>query len=259
LKEEGAAIVAFKLVKDGVFQEEGIVELLKAPGLIPGNSGARKIQDNLSDLRAQVAANQKGASLMHELVAEYSLEVIQAYMNHIQNCAAESVRAMLKQFSLRENMATVGTVYAEDCLDDGTPICLSVTIDRDAGTAVFDFAGTGQEVFGNLNAPPAVSSSAIIYCLRCLLPESDIPLNQGCLEPVQILIPDGSILKPCATAAVVGGNVLTSQRVTDVVLKAFRACAASQGCMNNLTFGNSTMGYYEVFYCVVLSLLNMND
>lgn len=246
MKEEGAAIVAFKLVKDGIFQEEGIVELLKAPGLIPGNSGARKIQDNLSDLRAQVAANQKGASLMQELVAEYSLEVIQAYMNHIQNCAAEAVRDMLRQFSLAQNMAPVDTVYAEDCLDDGTPICLSVTIDRGAGTAVFDFAGTGEEVFGNLNAPPAVSASAIIYCLRCLLPESDIPLNQGCLEPVTILIPDGSILKPCATAAVVGGNVLTSQRVTDVVLKAFGACAASQGCMNNLTFGNATMGYYEV-------------
>lgn len=142
-------------------------------------------------------------------------------------------------------MPEVGTAFAEDFLDDGTPIRLAVTIDRSTGSAVFDFAGTGPEIYGNLNAPPAVTASAVIYCLRCLLPDIDIPLNQGCLAPIQIKIPPNSILNPSAGAAVVGGNVLTSQRVTDVVLRAFKACAASQGCMNNLTFGDETMGYYE--------------
>ena len=142
-------------------------------------------------------------------------------------------------------MQEVDVASAEDFLDDGTPIRLAVTIDRRTGSAIFDFAGTGPEIYGNLNAPPAVTASAIIYCLRCLLPDIDIPLNQGCLNPIEIRIPPQCILNPSAGAAVVGGNVLTSQRVTDVVLKAFKACAASQGCMNNLTFGDTTMGYYE--------------
>jgi N-methylhydantoinase B/oxoprolinase/acetone carboxylase alpha subunit len=116
-------------------------------------------------------------------------------------------------------MAERDTVRAEDFLDDGTPIALAVHIDRRAGTAVFDFAGTGPEIYGNLNAPPAVTASAVIYCLRCLLPTSDIPLNQGVLTPVEIKIPPHSVLNPSSTAAVVGGNVQTSQRVTDVVLK----------------------------------------
>lgn len=245
LDQEGAAIIAFKLVRGGAFQEEGISELLHAPGKIPGNFGTRNLSDNLSDLRAQVAANNRGTQLMAELVGEYSLKVVQAYMVHIQNCAERSVRDMLTRFSLKQGLNEIGRVSATDYLDDGTPISLTIQIDRRDGSAVFDFTGTGQEVYGNLNAPPAVTSSAIIYCLRCLLPEVDIPLNQGCLAPISITIPEGSLLKPSAGAAVVGGNVLTSQRVTDVVLKAFQACAASQGCMNNLTFGNATMGYYE--------------
>jgi 5-oxoprolinase (ATP-hydrolysing) len=139
----------------------------------------------------------------------------------------------------------VGTVRAEDFMDDGTPITLAITIDRREGSAIFDFTGTGHELFGNLNAPPAVTASAVIYCLRCLIPDADIPLNQGCLVPVTIQIPESSLLHPSPTAAVVGGNVLTSQRVTDVIFRAFGAVAASQGCMNNLTFGDKTMGYYE--------------
>ena len=245
LEEEGAAIIAFKLVENGVFQEDGITKLLNAPGLLSGNYGTRNISDNLSDLRAQVAANKKGATLMHELVHEYSLEVVQAYMVHIQNCAEQAVRNMLRDFSIKEKMNEVDTVVAEDFLDDGTCIKLSITIDRSNGSALFDFGGTGPEIYGNLNAPPAVTASAIIYCLRCLLPNIEIPLNQGCLTPVEIKIPNNCILNPSTNAAVVGGNVLTSQRVTDVVLKAFKACAASQGCMNNLTFGDATMGYYE--------------
>lgn len=245
LVQEGAAIVAFKLVEGGIFQEQGISDLLNAPGQLPGNWGTRNLGDNLSDLRAQVAANTRGAALMHELVAEYGLDVVTAYMNHIQACAENSVRAMLKAFSRKMNLKEIDSVYAEDFLDDGTPIRLRIDIDHRDGSAVFDFEGTGAEIFGNLNAPPAVTASAIIYCLRCLVPDVDIPLNQGCLTPITIRIPRNTILNPSDGAAVVGGNVLTSQRVTDVVLRAFQACAASQGCMNNLTFGNATMGYYE--------------
>lgn len=245
LEQEGAAIVAFKLVTGGVFQEEGITELLHAPGRLPGNSGTRNLSDNLNDLRAQVAANKRGVALMGELIAEYSLDVVQAYMEYIQQSAEAAVRDMLYEFSLRQGLRPVDTVHAKDFMDDGTPICLAVTIDRETRSAVFDFAGTGPEIFGNLNAPPSVTASAVIYCLRCLIPNMDIPLNQGCLWPVEIRIPANSILNPSPTAAVVGGNVLTSQRVTDVILKAFQACAASQGCMNNLTFGDKTLGYYE--------------
>ncbi|KAF6269743.1 5-oxoprolinase, ATP-hydrolyzing [Rhinolophus ferrumequinum] len=135
-------------------------------------------------------------------------------------------------------------VSAEDHMDDGSPVRLRVQINLSQGSAVFDFSGTGPEVFGNLNAPRAITLSALIYCLRCLVGR-DIPLNQGCLTPVRVVIPKGSILDPSPEAAVVGGNVLTSQRVVDVILGAFGACAASQGCMNNVTLGNAHMGYYE--------------
>jgi len=238
LQEEGAAIVAFKLVENAQFQEEGISEILKA-------SGSRNLKDNIGDLRAQTAANNRGVNLMKELIEEYSLKVVQAYMAHIQKNAELAVREMLKRFSLNQGLSEVGTVEAEDFLDDGTPIQLAITINRGDGSATFDFEGTGPEVYGNLNAPPSVTMSAIIYCLRCLIPGHDIPLNQGCLVPISVNIPQGSILYASTGAAVVGGNVLTSQRVTDVILKAFKAAAASQGCMNNLTFGDKTMGYYE--------------
>jgi 5-oxoprolinase (ATP-hydrolysing) len=134
---------------------------------------------------------------------------------------------MLAEFSQRAGMSEVGSVFAEDQMDDGTPIVLRVTIDRSQRTAVFDFTGTGPEVYGNCNTPPAVTYSAIIYCLRCMVTR-EIPLNQGCLTPIEVIIPEGCILNPSVGSAVVGGNVLTSQRVTDVVLKAFSAAAASQ-------------------------------
>lgn len=129
-------------------------------------------------------------------------------------------------------------------MDDGSTIRLALTINRDDGTAKFDFTGTDPEMYGNCNAPRSITFSAIIYCLRCLV-QADIPLNQGCLKPIDVHVPKGCFLNPSATAAVVGGNVLTSQRVTDVILKAFSACAASQGCMNNFTFGDDDFGYYE--------------
>ncbi|CAL8463366.1 g2900 [Coccomyxa elongata] len=248
LAEEGAAILSFKLVRSGVFQGEGITDILMAPGKlsnsIPGISGTRNLSDNLSDLKAQVAANNKGISLVGDLIEEYGLPTVIAYMHHIQANAEDAVRQMLVAFSEEQQLPEVGTVIAEDQMDDGTPIRLSVTVDRRDGSAVFNFEGTGPQVFGNTNAPPAVTYSAIIYSLRCMV-HQDIPLNQGCLKPITVRIPPGSILSPSPTAAVVGGNVLTSQRVTDVVLKAFNAAAASQGCMNNLTFGDEGMGYYE--------------
>ncbi|XP_044309191.1 5-oxoprolinase [Varanus komodoensis] len=245
LQEEGATFISFKLVKGGVFQEEAVTEALLAPGRLPGSSGTRNLQDNLSDLRAQVAANQKGIQLVSKLIGQYGLEVVQAYMAHIQANAEVAVREMLKDFATRRGQAGCPLVVeAEDFMDDGSPIRLKVTVDPQEGSAVFDFAGSGHEVYGNGNAPRAITLSALIYCLRCLVGQ-DIPLNQGCLAPVQVLIPRGCLLDPSPDAAVVGGNVLTSQRVVDVILRAFQACAASQGCMNNVTFGNERVGYYE--------------
>lgn len=243
LREEGAAIVSHKLVHNGRFDEEGISRLLCHPE--QGGIGTRNLSDNISDLRAQVAANTRGIALVGELIKEYSLPVVQAYMKYIQSNAENAVREMLIAFSLEQGLPNVGTVTTQDQMDDGTPIALSVTIDRrDGGSAVFDFEGTGPQVWGNTNAPPAVARSAIIYALRCLVTR-DIPLNHGCMAPITVKLPAGSLLSPDCEAAVVGGNVLTSQRVTDVVLKAFNAAAASQGCMNNLTFGDENMGYYE--------------
>ncbi|CEG37397.1 5-oxoprolinase [Plasmopara halstedii] len=253
LSEEGAAIVAFKLVdgKVGEFRESEITDILLQKGRMDDRGqpciGTRNLRDNLSDLRAQVAANQRGVVLMRELCSEYSLPVVTAYMNYIQQAAEMAVRNMLHEFSLQRQLPEVGVVRAEDFMDDGTKIALQITIDRCTKSATFNFEGTGPEVFGNVNTPPAVTYSAIIYCLRCLLPGEDLPLNQGCLTPIDVRFPkEGSILNPSDNAAVVGGNVLTSQRITDVILKAFGACAASQGCMNNLTFGSATLGgYYE--------------
>ncbi|KAJ4978030.1 hypothetical protein NE237_008810 [Protea cynaroides] len=253
--EEGAAIKAFKLVEKGIFQEEGIAKLLQFPcsddesaNKIPGT---RRLQDNLSDLRAQVAANQRGISLIKELIEQYGLETVQAYMTHVQTNAEEAVREMLKSVSARVAgpSADFGerdsvTIEEEDYMDDGSVIHLKLVINTEKGEALFDFSGTSPEVYGNWNAPETVTAAAVIYCLRCLV-DVDIPLNQGCLAPVKIHIPKGSFLSPSDKAAVVGGNVLTSQRITDVVLTAFQACACSQGCTNNITFGDNSFGYYE--------------
>ncbi|CAL1399120.1 unnamed protein product [Linum trigynum] len=259
--EEGAAIKAFKLVEGGVFQEEGIIRLLQFPGSSLDDSGAgghfkipgtRRLQDNLSDLHAQIAANRRGISLIKELIEQYGLETVQAYMTYVQLNAEEAVREMLKSVASRvsssqspnDSRSSIVTIEEEDLMDDGSTIHLKLTINGEKGEASFNFDGTSPEVYGNWNAPEAVTAAAVIYCLRCLV-NVDIPLNQGCLAPVEIHIPQGSFLSPSDKAAVVGGNVLTSQRITDVVLTAFQACACSQGCMNNLTFGDDSFGYYE--------------
>ncbi|BFZ53700.1 hypothetical protein PYCC9005_000730 [Savitreella phatthalungensis] len=249
LFQEGATITSEKLVSKGRFDEQRITRLLsEEPAKYPGCVGTRCLTDNISDLKAQLAANQKGIRLISALMNEYGQDAVQFYMRSIQENAEACVRAMLKEVCARSEGRRL---EATDYMDDGSPIKLSISIDPDKGEAVFDFAGTGPEVYGNTNAPEAVTFSAIIYCLRCLV-NQDIPLNQGCLKPIEVRIPPGSFLSPSATAAVVGGNVLTSQRVTDVVLRCFDACAASQGDCNNLTFGIEKsgdlphgFGYYE--------------
>jgi len=195
-------------------------------------------------LKAQIAANQKGIHLLRELVETYTLPIVHAYMYHVQRNAAEAVRNMLCHLSLKYGLDEVGTLSAHDFMDDGTMINLSVAIDRKERKCTFDFSGSGAQVEGNWNAPKAITMAAVIYCLRCLV-DDEIPLNQGCLEPVSVIIPKHSILDPDDGYAVVGGNVMTSQRITDVIFRAFRSVAASQGCMNNLTFGNESFGMYE--------------
>ncbi|CAH0550452.1 unnamed protein product [Brassicogethes aeneus] len=238
LDQEGAAFKSFLLVEKGKFREQEVTDAILS-------AGGRNLGDNISDLRAQVAANKKGIDLVCELIDQYSLDVVQAYMTHIQTNAEIAVRDMLRQVAKDALKRTGKTVLqAEDFLDDGSPIRLKVTLNEKEGSAFCDFTGSGPEVWGNCNAPKAITLSALIYCLRCMVGH-DVPLNQGCLAPVQINIAKGSILDPSDDAAVVGGNVLTSQRVVDVVLKAFRVCAASQGCMNNITFGSESWGCYE--------------
>lgn len=242
ITEEGVAFKSFKIVESGVFQEESLHSILTNPpdGIVP----SRNVEENISDLKAQVASNRRGVELLLKLVEEYSLEVVHSYMNYIQEAAEESVRAMLVEISKRNGMKEIDTVSQEDFMDDGSSIALKLEINRVDRTAKFDFTESGLEVLGNFNTPDSVVRSAIIYCLRCLV-SSDIPLNAGCLRPVKILTKEGSILNPSETAAIVGGNVTTSQRITDVILKAFKAMGDSQGCMNNFTFGDSSFGYYE--------------
>nr|MBC8282471.1 hydantoinase B/oxoprolinase family protein [Nitrospinota bacterium] len=234
LQEEGVCIKTFKLVEGGEFQEEGIKKILQ-------EAGARSLSDNISDLKAQVAANQKGITLLNELIEVHSLKVVQAYMQHLQDNASDAVRNLLRKLCGEKEKIQL---QAKDCLDDGSEINVMLEIDKKGGNATFDFSGTSKQLPGNLNVPKAVTRSAILYCLRCLI-NSDIPLNQGCLNPIEIIIEEGSLLAPSGNAAVVAGNVLTSQRIVDVIFKALGSCAASQGCMNNFTFGNEKFAYYE--------------
>jgi 5-oxoprolinase (ATP-hydrolysing) len=249
IEDEGVAIKAFKLVRAGVYDEKGAIALFEH---------SRAPADNLSDLNAQAAANRRGAALLDELIDEHGLETVQAYMRFVQANAELAVRDMLKETARgllaetargasdasepkaneRTDERTV-VLRAEDRMDDGSAIRLELRLDASDGSATFDFAGTSPEVYGNWNAPPAVTCAAVIYCLRCLV-NQEIPLNEGCLAPVTLKIPEGCFLAPSEDAAVVGGNVLTSQRVTDVCLAALRACANAQGCMNNLTFGDES-------------------
>ncbi|MDH5559584.1 MAG: hydantoinase B/oxoprolinase family protein [Deltaproteobacteria bacterium] len=247
LEEEGVAISSFKLVRNNRFMENDIIQLLKnetANKKDPRIKGARAVRDNIADLKAQVAANQKGVELLGELCGKYSIKTVQSYMNRIRENAEEAVREMLGELSDRLGLKQVDSLEAEDFMDDGSVIHLKITLDRHARSAVFDFSKTARAVKGNWNCPKAVTYSAVLYCLRSMI-KKEIPLNHGCLKPVKLVLKKNSLLYPGKHKAVVGGNVLTSQRIVDVILKAFRQMAASQGCMNNLTFGDDRFAYYE--------------
>ncbi|KAG0150975.1 hypothetical protein CROQUDRAFT_651852 [Cronartium quercuum f. sp. fusiforme G11] len=250
--QEGAQIKSFKIVSAGKYNKAQLTKyLVDEPAKFEGCSGTRCFRDVESDLKAQISANNKGVGLIYLLIEEYGLKVVQDYMLHIRDNAELAVRNLLKKVAKER---TTRNLHALEYLDDGTPIELTVTINEQDGSAIFDFEGTGPELVGNLNTPKSVSYSAIIYCLRAMVDE-DIPLNQGCLNPIEVRIPTGCFLDPSDTAAVVGGNVESSQVLTGLILKAFSACAASQSTCNNLTFGNggkdlngnhiAGWGYYE--------------
>ncbi|KAF5679209.1 hypothetical protein FHETE_950 [Fusarium heterosporum] len=234
LFEEGATIVSEFLVRDGIFDEEMVTRvMLEEPSKFPGCSGTRKLADNINDLKAQVSANAKGAALVSELITEHGLNTVHFNMHAITNNAEACVR----EFLLRTYKETGGKpICAIDHMDDGTPIQLTITIDPETASAHFDWTGTGEEGYHSFNAPQAITRSATLYVLRCLI-NQDIPLNEGCLRPLTFTIPEGSILNPSPQAAVCAGNPITSQRVTDVLIKAFAACAASQGDCNVVSFG----------------------
>ncbi|KAK8050631.1 hypothetical protein PG994_012361 [Apiospora phragmitis] len=230
LYQEGAAIKSEKIVSEGKFNEERITELLYSePAQYPGCSGTRCLADNLNDLRAQVSANQKGISLIEALIGEYGEDTVQFYMVNIQQNAENCVRDLLKKVHKRFEGQDLSAV---DFMDDGSPIRLRVTIDPEKGEAVFDFEGTGPEVYGNINAPEARHHllSALSH-FRGHTAQPRLPQAHPRADPPALAA------LPSTGAAVVGGNVLTSQRVTDVIFRAFQACAASQGDCNNLTFG----------------------
>jgi 5-oxoprolinase (ATP-hydrolysing) len=230
LADEGVVIRSFPLVTDGAFDEAGLRALL-ASGRFP----ARSPDDNVADLEAMLAANRAGARLLRELVAEEGADAVAALMRALKDAAARKVSRELARLGDGERAF-------EDRLDDGTKI--RVRLRLAGGRGEIDFAGSGAAHAGNLNAARAVVEAAVIYALRCLVAER-IPLNGGCLAPVTLLVPPGSLLDPPAGAAVVGGNVETSQRVVDALLGAMGVAAASQGTMNNLAFGDATFGYYE--------------
>lgn len=246
IHDEGAAIVTHKLCRKGEFDEEGITKLLvDEPAKHPGGSGTRTLNDNISDLKAQVSANYKGITLLQNLIDEFSYDVINLYMSAIQSTAEIAVRNLLK---LAYKKFEGSNLHAIDYLDDGTAISLKITIDPESGSAEFDFTESGDEMYGNLNAPKAILYSAVLYVLRSLI-STDIPLNNGCLKPITFKTRENSVVNPSPEAAVVGGNVECTQRIVDVMLKGFEAAAASQGTCNNFTFGinenDIAFGYYE--------------
>ncbi|OJI90644.1 hypothetical protein ASPTUDRAFT_37386 [Aspergillus tubingensis CBS 134.48] len=234
LYEEGAMTMGFKVVSQGHFDEDMVRKFLyDEPASYPGCSGTRTYKDNVSDLKAAIAANQKGAQLLEGLVQENTLDVVHFYMDAIKKNAETAVRELLKTIGRK---AAGQPLRFSDFMDDGTEIRLEIRIDAETGSAEFDFTGTGRETFNCLNAPKAIAHSAIIYSLRALI-DVDIPLNQGCLAPINVIVPSGTLINPSGYAAVCAGNPITSQRITDVVLGAFQACAASQGCCNIISFG----------------------
>jgi 5-oxoprolinase (ATP-hydrolysing) len=230
IQEEGVQINNFKLVDGGVLREADMVALLQS-----GEYPSRNPQQNMADLRAQIAANEKGQQELHRMVAEFGLDVVQAYMGHVQDNAEESVRRVITQ--LQDGSYTLA-------LDNGAQIQVAVKVNLAERSAVIDFTGTSDQQINNFNAPTAVCMAAVLYVFRTLV-QDDIPLNAGCLKPLQVIIPAGSMLNPHPPASVVAGNVETSSCITNALYGALGLMAAGQCTMNNFTFGNARYQYYE--------------
>ena len=230
IDEEGVLIDNFCLVDTGTFRETDVRELFSA-----GPWPTRNIEQNLADLRAQIAANEKGAQELRRIIDEFSLNIVRAYMGHVQDNAEEMVRRVLSVLS--DGQFTYP-------LDDGSQVSVAISIDHEARTARIDFEGTSAQLPNNFNAPTAVVKAAVLYVFRTLI-DDDIPLNGGCLKPLEIHVPENSMLAPRFPAAVVAGNVETGQVVTDTLYGALRTMAAAQGTMNNFTFGGGPWQYYE--------------
>jgi 5-oxoprolinase (ATP-hydrolysing) len=228
--EEGVLIDNALLVDAGHLREAAMRELLGS-GPFPARNPAR----NLSDLRAQLAACTRGAELLFSAAQEHGPETVTAYMDHVLANAEESVRRLLGR------LEDGSFAYA---MDNGACVKVAIRIDRTHRSAVFDFTGTSDQVPDNFNAPRAITRAAALYVLRTLIDDA-IPMNDGCLRPVTLIVPEGSLLNPRPGAAVVAGNVETSQVVTDALFAATRRLAPSQGTMNNFTFGNAAHQYYE--------------
>jgi len=230
VEEEGVLIDNFPLVKDGRLQEEETIALLSS-----GRYPARNIRQNLADLQAQIAANQKGVEELLKMVAHFGLDVVQAYMRHVQDNAEEAVRRVIT--SLKDGDYTYR-------LDNGAVIQVAIRVDREARSAEIDFTGTSPQLPNNFNAPSSVCMAAVLYVFRTLVDDA-IPLNAGCLKPLRVRIPESSMLNPRYPAAVVSGNVETSSCVTNALYGALGVMAAAPGTMNNFTFGNARHQYYE--------------
>jgi 5-oxoprolinase (ATP-hydrolysing) len=230
IAEEGIQFECFHLVGTGVLFEAQLRAAL-AGGAWP----ARNATQNVADLRAQLAANARGIAEIERAVRRHGLDTVQRYMRHVQDNAAQCVRRALRQL-------TPGSFTYE--MDDGSSIAVRISLDGARQRARVDFTGTSPQGNHNFNAPHAVCTAAVLYVFRTLIAEP-IPLNEGCLEPLDILIPPGSMLDPQPPAAVAAGNVETSQCIVDALYGALGVLAASQGTMNNLTFGDARWQYYE--------------
>ncbi len=230
IEEEGVQINNVKLVDRGVLREAEMLALLGS-----GEYPSRNPQQNLADLKAQIAANEKGVQELRKMVAQFGLDVVQAYMRHVQDNAEESVRRVITR--LKDGQYTLP-------LDNGAQICVAIRVDARSRSAEIDFTGTSPQQSNNFNAPTAVCMAAVLYVFRTLV-DDDIPLNAGCLKPLRVVIPPGSMLNPNPPASVVAGNVETSTCITNALYGALGVMAASQCTMNNFTFGNARYQYYE--------------
>ncbi|MDP2368291.1 hydantoinase B/oxoprolinase family protein [Rhodoferax sp.] len=230
IDEEGVQITNFKLVDRGVLREAEMIALLNS-----GEYPARNAQQNMADLKAQIAANEKGVQELRKMVEHFGVEVVRAYMGHVQDNAEESVRRVITR--LRDGSFTLA-------LDNGAQISVAIRVNTAERSAEIDFTGTSVQQRNNFNAPTAVCMAAVLYVFRTLV-DDDIPLNAGCLKPLRVIIPPGSMLNPNPPASVVAGNVETSSCITNALYGALGVMAASQCTMNNFTFGNARYQYYE--------------